>query len=100
MSPLQEVEGNETRTGFIKGEGTGRGSGSPPFSPCGPQPRSGQADMETLLLLFPQFGNTAQKEEVYFRMLGPGATMKDDSSRSVLSCLIFRGVVAFQLVCA
>ncbi|TWW72803.1 Regulator of G-protein signaling 18 [Takifugu flavidus] len=41
--------------------------------------------METLLLLFPQFSFTAQKEEVYFRMLGPGATqaakMKEDSSR-------------------
>lgn len=49
--------------------------------------------METLLLLFPQFSYTAQKEEVYFRMLGPGATqavkMKDDSNRLAVLRPIF-----------
>lgn len=49
--------------------------------------------METLRLLFPQFGYAAQKEEVYFRMLGPGAAMKDHSSRSVPLRLLFSSFV-------
>lgn len=47
-----------------------------------------QNDMETLLLLFPQFSYTTQKQEAYCRMLAPGASralkMKEDSSGSVL----------------
>lgn len=53
-----------------------------------------QSDMETLLLLFPQFSYTAQKQEAYCRMLGPEASralkMKDGSSGLVLLSLIWR----------
>lgn len=46
-------------------------------------------DTETLLLLFPQFGFAAQKQEVLCRMLSPGASrqalkMKDGSGGLVL----------------
>lgn len=55
--------------------------------------------METLLFLFPQFNYMAQKEEAYFKMLGPedlqASKMKDDSSGLVFSDLIWEGVVSY-----
>lgn len=103
-SPMQsyrkwKVHGNEAHSGFIKGEALRRAQSfciffffwSPPSQ--GPQSRTaGGRDMETLLLLFPQFSYATQKKEVYFRMLGASraAAMKDDSGGLVLSRLIQR----------
>lgn len=78
--------GEGVRVGFIKGEA---GSLSHALGFFSPPQHAAQTVMEALLLLlFPQFSHTAQKQEVCCRMLAPGASralkMKEDSSGSVL----------------
>lgn len=92
--------GNQTQTGFIK-DATVHCDGwnifRELFVACRFAQQPDSKSMETLLFLFPQFNYMAQKEEAYFKMLGPedlqAPKMKEDSSRLVFSFLVQECVI-------